>query len=137
MHEVLPEKYRKIPERVSNPVSNQEKNTGEKMAINLTQKAADEVARQLKDSENTYLRLGVKGGGCSGFTYVVELATEKRPGDQEMESLGIKILSDMKSYLYLNGMTVDLQETLMQKQFIFINPNAGDSCGCGTSFSPK
>lgn len=107
------------------------------MAIKLTEKAADEVTRQLKDTGHTYLRLGVKGGGCSGFTYVVELDTTKKDHDQEMESLGIKILCDMKSYLYLNGMVVDLQETLMQKQFIFINPNAGNSCGCGTSFSPK
>ncbi len=107
------------------------------MAITLTLKAAEEIKKILASNNNEYLRLGVKGGGCSGFTYVVEPDNVKREHDQEMESEGIKILCDMKSYLYLNGMTVDLIETAMQKTYAFINPNAGTSCGCGTSFSPK
>ena len=108
------------------------------MPITMSEKAANEVHRIMKDKNmdpaEVALRLGVKGGGCSGFSYLVEFDKEKKEHDQEMTSQDIRILCDMKSYLYLNNMEMDFQEDLMTRQFTFKNPNAKTSCGCGTSF---
>ena len=82
------------------------------------------------------LRVGVKGGGCSGFSYVLDLTEEtKSENDEELESNGVKILVDMKSYLYLNGVEIDFRDEVMGRGFVFKNPNATSSCGCGSSFS--
>ena len=106
--------------------------------ITLTPAAAQEVKR-LMDKEgkpNLGLRVGVKGGGCSGFSYMmaIEEASPKQY-DSVLEQDGVKILVDAKSHLYLDGTTVDYKSSLMGGGFEFQNPLAKKSCGCGSSFS--
>jgi len=109
------------------------------MAIELTERAATEfkniLAKQGLDPEKVYLRVAVKGGGCSGFTYSLDLADTKDEFDEEFVSHGVKILCDAKSYLFLNGTVVDFRDELMGRGFVFNNPNASRSCGCGSSFA--
>ncbi len=107
--------------------------------IALSESAAKEIKSIITDQglteENTRLRVGVKGGGCSGFTYMLDLTEEpKGEMDEELESHGVKILCDMKSYLYLNGVEIDFKDEVMGRGFVFKNPNATSSCGCGSSF---
>lgn len=106
--------------------------------IALTEAAAQKLKGLFEESgvkENKRnLRIKVKGGGCSGFTY--ELAfDEKKEKDQVFESFGAKVICDPKSYLYLNGSVIDYVEGLMGSGFKLDNPNAKGSCGCGQSFS--
>jgi iron-sulfur cluster assembly protein len=81
------------------------------------------------------LRLGVKGGGCSGMSYSVGFDTQPRERDNIFEFDGVRVFVDPKSFVYLKGMKLDYEETLMRQGFNFINPNSTKSCGCGTSFS--
>ena len=81
------------------------------------------------------LRLGVSGGGCSGLSYVIKFDSHPRERDRVFEFDGVRVFIDPKSFVYLQGMTLDYEETLMRQGFNFINPNATRSCGCGTSFS--
>src|SRR5262249_49091801 len=109
------------------------------MPILLTEAAAKEIKtiidEQKLPAEATRLRVGVKGGGCSGFSYMLDLTEEaKAEGDEELESHGVKILCDMKSYLYLNGVEIDFKDEVMGRGFVFKNPNATSTCGCGSSF---
>ncbi len=109
------------------------------MPILLTEKAADEIKKIVKEQNlpesETKLRVGVKGGGCSGFSYMLDLTEEpKGESDEEMEAHGVKILVDMKSYLYLNGVEIDFKDEVMGRGFVFKNPNATSTCGCGSSF---
>ena len=110
------------------------------MPVLLSESAAKEIKKIIVDqslpAENTRLRVGVKGGGCSGFSYLLDLTEEpKGESDEEMESHGVKILCDMKSYLYLNGVEIDFKDEVMGRGFVFKNPNATSSCGCGSSFT--
>lgn len=110
------------------------------MSILLSEKAAREIKTIIKDQglpeAETRLRVGVKGGGCSGFSYMLDLVEEApAESDEQLESNGVHILIDNKSYLYLNGTEIDFKEDVMQKGFVFKNPNATSSCGCGSSFS--
>jgi len=111
------------------------------MAILLSEAAAKEIRSIIKDqelpAEKTRLRVGVKGGGCSGFSYMLDLTEEQATeADEEMESHGIKILVDNKSLLYLEGTEIDYRdEGPLRQGFVFKNPNATSSCGCGSSFS--
>jgi iron-sulfur cluster assembly protein len=111
------------------------------MAILLTDRAAEEIrgiiTQQALPEDKTRLRVGVKGGGCSGFSYVLDL-TEETAGeaDDEVESHGIKILIDNKSHLYLEGTEIDYKTNgMLGGGFVFKNPNATATCGCGSSFS--
>ena len=81
------------------------------------------------------LRLGVMGGGCSGLSYSIKFDTQPRERDRIFEFDGVRVFVDPKSFLYLHGMTLDYEETLMRQGFNFINPNSSRSCGCGSSFS--
>jgi iron-sulfur cluster assembly protein len=81
------------------------------------------------------LRLGVLGGGCSGLSYSIKFDTQPRERDRIFDFDGVRVFVDPKSFLYLNGMTLDYEETLMRQGFNFINPNSTRSCGCGSSFS--
>ena len=81
------------------------------------------------------LRLGVLGGGCSGLSYSIKFDTHPRERDRIYEFDGVRVFVDPKSFLYLHGMTLDYEETLMRQGFNFINPNSSRSCGCGSSFS--
>ena len=107
--------------------------------ITLSETAAKEIKSIITDQglteSETRLRVGVKGGGCSGFTYMLDLTEEpKAEMDEEIESNGVTILCDMKSYLYLNGVEIDFKDEVMGRGFVFKNPNATSSCGCGSSF---
>lgn len=108
------------------------------MAIELTQMAVDKI-REIMHEQNIVeggLRVGVKGGGCSGLGYTLALDTEPQPGDKIFEKDGVKVFVDLKSFLYLNGTTLDYKmEGLMQRGFMFINPNSAGDCGCGESFA--
>jgi iron-sulfur cluster assembly protein len=81
------------------------------------------------------LRLGVVGGGCSGLSYQFKFAAEPKPRDHVFEFGDVKVFVDPKSMLFLDGVTLDWTESLMQSGFVFHNPHATKSCGCGTSFS--
>jgi iron-sulfur cluster assembly protein len=81
------------------------------------------------------LRLGVMGGGCSGLSYSIQFDRQPRERDRIYEFDGVRVFVDPKSFLYLHGMTLDYEETLMRQGFNFINPNSSRSCGCGSSFS--
>jgi iron-sulfur cluster assembly protein len=108
------------------------------MAVTLSERATQQV-KQLKQAQNlpdhVFLRMGVKGGGCSGMSYNLEFDTEIGPHDKEFEIDGIKVVVDKKSYLYLNGTTLDYVQQGLTGGFTFVNPQAKSSCGCGTSFS--
>ena len=81
------------------------------------------------------LRLGVQGGGCSGLTYNIRFDTQPRERDRIFQFDDVRVFVDPKSYIYLHGMVLDWEDTLMKRGFNFINPNSQKSCGCGTSFS--
>ena len=96
-------------------------------------------ALELIKSENrpsdTFIRVGVEGGGCSGLSYKLEFDNQKKEGDQEFEDKGIRIVVDRKSFLYLVGTELEYSGGLNGKGFVFMNPNASRTCGCGESFS--
>ncbi len=108
------------------------------MALALTEAAIKQV-KQLKQAQNlgeeVFLRMGVRGGGCSGMSYSLEFDTEKGPNDKEFDIDGVKVVCDRKSYLYLNGTTLDYVKQGLTAGFTFVNPNAKSTCGCGSSFS--
>jgi iron-sulfur cluster assembly protein len=93
------------------------------------------LAKEGISTEEGGLRLGVKGGGCSGMSYVIAFDARPRERDHIFTFDGVSVFIDPKSFVFLNGMTLDFEETLMRQGFNFINPNSTRSCGCGTSFS--
>ena len=86
-------------------------------------------------AEQGGLRLGVQGGGCSGLSYNIRFDTQPRERDRVFQYDDVRVFVDPKSFIYLHGMILDYQETLMQQGFVFVNPNSSKSCGCGSSFS--
>ena len=102
--------------------------------ITLTKFAASKIKTLLTEKEETGIRAGVQGGGCSGFTYRLKFDNPKE-NDRILESHGVKIYVDAKSYLYLMGTIIDFVDELNQSGFKFVNPNAKRTCGCGESFS--
>jgi iron-sulfur cluster assembly protein len=106
--------------------------------IGVTERAAKEVARIISEQklpDGTALRVGVKGGGCSGFSYTLGFDDSVSEVDQISEVAGVRVVCDPKSFLYLNGTEIDFEDNLMGRGFKFGNPNAAKSCGCGESFS--
>jgi iron-sulfur cluster assembly protein len=93
------------------------------------------LAKEGISTEVGGLRLGVKGGGCSGMSYAIKPDTKPRESDNVFTFDGVRIFIDPKSFVYLKGMTLDYEETLMRQGFNFLNPNSSRSCGCGSSFS--
>lgn len=108
------------------------------MAITLTGRAVLEIVRIIAEQNlgEVMLRVGVAGGGCSGFSYKLGF-DDKAPTEHDLifEQDGIRIVTDPKSLLYLSGIQIDFETNLMGRGFRFINPNARNSCGCGESFS--
>lgn len=113
--------------------------TESEVGVIVTETAAREIntiiEQQELDREKVALRVGVKGGGCSGFSYVLDLTETTKDTDEVFVQHGIRVICDPKSLLYLNGTTVDFKDELMGRGFVFQNPNATASCGCGSSFS--
>ncbi len=106
-------------------------------AIDISEKAAARI-RALSAEKGTPqggLRLGVKGGGCSGLSYFIDWAAGPSKHDQVIERDGARVFVDPKSAVFLQGTTVDWQQTLMQTGFVFRNPNVKSACGCGESFT--
>jgi iron-sulfur cluster assembly protein len=107
--------------------------------LQLTERAIKRVriamAKEGVSPEEGGLRLGVMGGGCSGLSYSIKFDTRPRERDRIYDFDGVRVFVDPKSFLYLHGMTLDYEETLMRQGFNFINPNSTRSCGCGSSFS--
>jgi iron-sulfur cluster assembly protein len=105
--------------------------------ITITQKAANQIKRVKEENsipESYGLRVGVKGGGCSGLTYTLGFDAEPREGDSVIEELSVKLFVDGKSMFYLLGTELDFSDGLNGKGFVFNNPNAAKTCGCGNSF---
>ena len=103
--------------------------------ISLTQPAADKLHGLLKERDDAGVRVGIEGGGCSGFQYKLDFARSPVETDRIIESLGISLFVDPKSYLYLMGTEITYIDSLAGSGFKFVNPNARRTCGCGESFS--
>ncbi|MCA9539546.1 MAG: iron-sulfur cluster insertion protein ErpA [Myxococcales bacterium] len=105
--------------------------------ISLSENAASKVKELIEKRPDPTqgLRVGVRGGGCSGFTYFLEFAETGNKGDREVDSHGVTLFVDPKSYLYLMGTEIDYVDSLAGAGFKFTNPNARRTCGCGESFS--
>ena len=106
-----------------------------KREIEITESAASEIAKQRdkRGNPDAMIRIGVRGGGCTGFTYVFEWNEKTRPTDQVFSAHGVSIVVDPKSLVYLGGMQLDYVRGMMGHGFKFNNPNAKGSCGCGES----
>jgi iron-sulfur cluster assembly protein len=110
---------------------------GESEEVNVTEKAIKEMKKIMLENkipEEYGLRVGVKGGGCSGLSYTLGFDPEERIGDTVLEKDGVKIFIDMKSNLYLSGTEIDFTDGLTGRGFVFNNPKAVKTCGCGSSF---
>jgi iron-sulfur cluster assembly protein len=108
--------------------------------IFVTDRAKDKIStlKTQVDEANTgayFLRVSVVGGGCSGLSYQLDFDNESKPNDQVFEDNGVKVVTDMKSFLYLYNTTLDFSDGLNGKGFHFNNPNASRTCGCGESFA--
>ncbi len=108
------------------------------MAVNLTEKAADQVRKfqvEHQFGDEMFLRIGVAGGGCSGFNYTLAFDDKfDEAADSPYENHGVAVVVDKKSALYLEGTTVDWYHSIEKQGFTFENPNAVKTCGCGSSF---
>ncbi len=109
-------------------------------SIYVTEKAKQKVLQLMKEAgvegdTSYFLRVGVVGGGCSGLSYKMDFDNEIKPMDQVFEDNGVKVVTDLKSFLYLVNTELDFSDGLNGKGFFFNNPNASRSCGCGESFS--
>jgi iron-sulfur cluster assembly protein len=108
--------------------------------IFVSDKAKEKVFKLMEESSQTadagyFLRVSVVGGGCSGLSYKMDFDNQSKPGDQVFEDKGLKVVTDMKSFLYLFNTTLEFSEGLNGKGFYFNNPNASRTCACGESFS--
>ena len=111
---------------------------GVELGVTISEKAAEKIkyfAAKEGMTENVGLRVAVKGGGCSGLTYDLSITDKELESDKVVEQYGVKVMVDKKSYIYLVGTELDFSDGLNGKGFVFSNPNAKKSCGCGTSFS--
>ena len=106
--------------------------------ITVTEKAKEKLSSlrvEGKHNNDAFVRVGVAGGGCSGLTYVLDFDNELKPDDKVFEDKGVKIVCDKKSFLYLIGTQLEFTDGLNGKGFVFNNPNASRTCGCGESFA--
>ncbi len=105
--------------------------------ITITDTAKDQAIKLMQEDgkPNLFIRVGVEGGGCSGLTYQLAFDNIEKEGDKSFEDNGVKVVVDKKSYLYLIGTSLDYSGGLNGKGFVFNNPNAERTCGCGDSFS--
>ncbi len=108
--------------------------------ISLTENAAKEIRKVIVENEmpeGTGIRIGIKGGGCAGFTYVFDFDDNIGEFDQVFDSQDLNVIVDKKSLIYIDGTIVDFNTGLTDRGFKFQNPKADAACGCGTSFTPK
>ncbi len=106
--------------------------------IYVSDKAKEKVVNLMSDAsisaDEYFLRVSVASGGCSGLSYKMDFDNEKKPNDQEFEDNGLKVVTDLRSFLYLVNTTLEFSDGLNGKGFYFNNPNASRTCGCGESF---
>ena len=127
-----------MSEKLQNPNTIQDQQHDfQNAVITVTEKAVKQLKTAMKSAgdENQILRMSVEGGGCSGMTYKMDFDNQEREFDKVFESNGLKIISDLKSWLYLKDIEVDYSNDLLNGGFQIKNPNADRTCGCGTSFS--
>ena len=127
-----------MSEKLQNPKTIQEQQHAfQNPVITVTEKAVKQLKTAMKSAgdENQLLRMSVEGGGCSGMTYKMDFDNQEREFDKVFESNGLKIICDLKSWLYLKDIEVDYSNDLLNGGFQIKNPNADRTCGCGTSFS--
>ena len=105
--------------------------------ITVTEQAKNQALKLMAEEgqDGYFIRVGVEGGGCSGLMYQLKFDNKEEEGDKTFEDNGIKVVVDKKSFLYLVGTTLDFSGGLNGKGFVFVNPNADRTCGCGESFS--
>lgn len=119
-------------------VTKQRSRPQQPLTIHITPKAAEHVRHFARvegvTTDAVGLRVGVKGGGCSGLTYDLSMDQEQRDTDKVIEEHGVRLMVDRKSYVFLAGTVLDYSDGLNGKGFVFHNPNAKTTCGCGTSF---
>ncbi len=111
---------------------------GVELGVTISEKAAGKIryfASKEGLGDDVGLRVAVKGGGCSGLTYDLQITDQQLETDKVVEQYGIKVMVDKKSFIYLVGTELEFSDGLNGKGFVFTNPNAKKSCGCGTSFS--
>jgi len=111
---------------------------GVELGVTISEKAAEKIkyfASKEGLTGDVGLRVAVKGGGCSGLTYDLSITDKELESDKVVEQYGVKVMVDKKSYIYVVGTQLDFSDGLNGKGFVFSNPNAKKSCGCGTSFS--
>ena len=109
-------------------------------SIYISDKAKEKVLQLMKDAGHAddpawFIRVGVVGGGCSGLSYKMDFDNAQKPTDQVFEDKGLKVVTDLKSFLYLVNTTLEFSDGLNGKGFYFNNPNASRTCGCGESFA--
>ena len=127
-----------MSEKLQNPKTIQDQQHDfQNAVITVTGKAVKQLKTAMKSAgdENQILRMSVEGGGCSGMTYKMDFDTQQQEFDKVFESNGLKIVCDLKSWLYLKDIEVDYSNDLLNGGFQIKNPNADRTCGCGTSFS--
>jgi iron-sulfur cluster assembly protein len=105
--------------------------------VQVTEKALQRIRQIVAKDGGAGLRLAVQGGGCSGLSYLFKLETKERASDHVFGSDDAKLLIDPKSFVYMDGLTLDYKESLIQSGFVIDNPNAQKTCSCGTSFSTE
>ncbi len=124
---------------LDSPVLNADNASPNGKAVQVTERALIRVRSAMEKEgispEQGGLRLGIQGGGCSGLSYNIRFDTQPRERDRVFQFGDIRLFVDPKSFIYLSGMVLDYENTLMKQGFNFINPNASRSCGCGSSFS--
>lgn len=127
-----------MSEKLQNPKTIQDQQHDfQNAVITVTEKAVKQLKIAMKSGgdKNQILRMSVEGGGCSGMTYKMDFDTQQQEFDKVFESNGLKIVCDLKSWLYLKDIEVDYSNDLLNGGFQIKNPNADRTCGCGTSFS--
>lgn len=115
-----------------------EKTTEGSKSIKVSDRAVQEIKKvreEQKLPETAALRLGIKGGGCSGFSYFMGFDPNTKEGDETFDFNGLKVVVDPQSRSYISGIELDFNEDVLNRGFVFKNPNAKSSCGCGHSFS--
>jgi iron-sulfur cluster assembly protein len=124
---------------LDSPVLSADNSSPTAKSVQVTERALERIRAAMEKEgvspEQAGMRLGVQGGGCSGLSYNIRFDTQPRERDRVFTFNGVRLFVDPKSFIYLGGMILDYENSLIKQGFNFVNPNASRSCGCGSSFS--